>query len=350
MFDDINAKKEFVFTGIFPECRNNYITITQNRPQEPSYTQYSKMCNYFHNNIYPKVHRPQEFQEKFCIPLGSYLNYINNEKYKQNSNFNIKANCAYFYYKLKDLVEKYKGNCNNTKNCYDILRQGKRGASAINVPEICKDDVHRMNVIEENLYHVFHYLDVLYVTIDALKKNTIVCKRSSQQFKKDIERLKNCEFRGNSSFINVIEKVENEYNTLCPNYVIPKSIQHSYKEPLTEDIKQGPSESAINQEKKKISISAMSQPNKETSSSTMHETLTSTGTGVVVFPFIILTIVFVLFKYTPYGAFLKLRLMALRRMIKKKNNNHNDLMKPFEKTYKNSIDRKYQVTYSSENY
>ncbi|GAW84235.1 variable surface protein [Plasmodium gonderi] len=54
--------------------------------------------------------------------------------------------------------------------------------------------------------------------------------------------------------------------------------------------------------------------------------------------------------YTNYGSLLKHGVKGLRSMLKKKSKRHNDLMNSFEMIYKNSVDKKYQIAYSSEYY
>ncbi|GAW84416.1 variable surface protein, partial [Plasmodium gonderi] len=240
------------------------------------------------------------------------------------------------------------GNCINEKNCYHILRTPRKNVTLINVPHICNEVVEEMKNIEEDLSHVFYYLDELYGTLDALNGDTNVCNRYNEQCKEYIARLRNCDFSANSSLMSVIDKFEEEYYKICPKPVVPVSIQEPKQKSLIDQRTEKPISGAMIQQINKTST--RSQTMQETTTSAIMDTVTGTGTGVIVVPFIMLAIVFVLFKYSPYGSFLKASVKPLRRMLKKNYINQNDLMNSFEETYKNSVDKKYQIVYSSEYY
>ncbi|GAW84192.1 variable surface protein [Plasmodium gonderi] len=273
------------------------------------YSGYSAVCNNFYINIQIKGCWQQNFQQKFCIPLGFYLNHI--EQNKSNKDFNVQANCRYFYYKLRDLVKKCKGNCINNKNCYDVFRDvWKRRTRLINVPDICKEVVKDMCIIEEALSDVFYYLDELYRTLNELKRNRNSCEHYKDKCEEHIGRLRNCDFSGNLSLMKVIEKFEKEYYRECPMPVVPVTIQYPNPDILINGKKKATSPGVM--------IDTLTGTVEEATTNALNSTLTGKGTGVIVLPFIMLTIVFVLYKYTRYGSLLQLGVKALKCMLKKK--------------------------------
>ncbi|GAW84099.1 variable surface protein [Plasmodium gonderi] len=337
MSDEKTEKiNNFDFTSIYPDCRNDFNNYNRSSLHASLYSGYSAVCNNFRLNI--GVHGyGQVFQENFCLPLCYYLNYIKESNSK--SDFNVDASCKYFYYKLKDLVKKYRGTCDERGNCYVILRLPRKNATLINVPDICMKVVEDISIIEENLYNVFYHLDGLYTAIHRCNKNPRLCKWDGKTCKNAIENLKTCEFKNNRSFNELITKFENQYNSLCSE---PE--HKSVKEKRT------PQEISIIEKNSEASENARTQAIKDKYTSAMIGTFTDTGTGMVVLPFIIFIIVFVLFKYTSYGSYIQLGVKNLRSALKKKNKNHSDLIDSFEKTYKNSVDKKYKVAYASQYY
>ncbi|GAW84523.1 variable surface protein, partial [Plasmodium gonderi] len=268
------------------------------------------------------------------------LFYLKDIEEKSNSIPNIQARCVYFYYKLMDLVKKCKGNCNNTE-CYRILKKPRPRSNPIHIPNICQNVVHEIQFIETNFYDALYYMDELYRTIHILSADNNSCQRYSEEYNKYVQILKSCDFRNNLSFQKLIENAEKHYNKACHKSVVTEISQKVPSKPLIKDTNQETSKTPMND----ILANAV----RETSTRAMTETLTGTETGVIVFSFIMLTIVFVLYKYTPYASFLPLGIKELRATLKKnKKKYHNDLIDSFEKTYKNSIDKKYQIAYSSE--
>ncbi|GAW84162.1 variable surface protein, partial [Plasmodium gonderi] len=211
MGDQATEKKDFDFTGIFPNCRNDYNNSWNRRWQTNYfYTEYSKVCLDYRNNIKAYNIGGQGFQED-CIALGLYLNNIK-EKNESEESFYLEASCKYFFYKLKELVDKHKGNCNTTQECYELLIKNNeaQGVSRIPMPQVCQQYVNN-NDVGDYIFKMLKNLDILYDRYNLFVSTKPPNKSKFDSFRTHFQYLDNHECNNSTTFRTLLENLNNSF-------------------------------------------------------------------------------------------------------------------------------------------
>ncbi|GAW84318.1 variable surface protein [Plasmodium gonderi] len=315
MTENITVNKDFNFEGIFPTCRKEYERV-KGRDRR-FWAKFSSMCSDFRNNI--NVIGYNFHVSDLCSYLGVYLHHI-----EHNTDNDKKRRCLYFFYKLKDLVNTYKGQCYTTKECYEKMRQEyitQYGASKnypAKISNICEDYAAHNN-IDDNIYKVMKYLDDLYIKFEYLKR----CNHKTNKHSCD----------SNNKCIDIYDKLL-EINKKSQNEGL-KSELDKFKSDYDKYVKANtPSEDQGN----------------------LLYLSTGSNAGTAVSTFAIIIILFVLYKvektlnilyYTVFGKFLKSPVKKVKRSLKKNKNDHFNLIYSFEKAQNDSNYNNYRIAYSS---
>ncbi|GAW84282.1 variable surface protein [Plasmodium gonderi] len=303
--EDNYRENAFDFRNIFPQCRYDFNGLEYGTLRKPWLNYCSPTCNDFQHRINVSNGVSVIFQTP-CILLCMYLKYI--QIHESSSYFKVKASCKYFYYKLKELMKNYGGNCKSTKDCYEKMRVKRELVTRMTVPDVCVRHLNDIDDIDDDTYHKFQYLQKLYDIQDKFTHPRVSChivKRTIKDYENHYKVYNNV--NNNQSFKEEFEKVHPQYN----------------------DYRQKRSE-------------CFSSPERLYSSS---EAGASTFTGIGVLTIAISIIIFILFKYTSYGSFLQLIVRKLRRRMKKKYEHNSYLKDTFDRAYPNSNQRNCRITY-----
>ncbi|GAW84164.1 variable surface protein [Plasmodium gonderi] len=361
MVDLTTEENDFDFTGIFPNCRNdfNYYWDRRFSERKQLYNDYSSVCSDYIKNIKAYKLGDMAFQTD-CIKLGLYLNYIE-DKNKSGKNFYLEASCKYFFYHLKDLVKKHGGNCKTTNNCYELFikKNTTHGVSRISVPNICLQNAND-NDIDENIFKILSLLDNLYNLIEIFKKREHRTYTNVKAFDSNMNSLEKYPATYNKSLNEELEKIFKEFK----NFFKTWSTWWYGSSALPYFSKKWKDRNTFRHIEKSTNsgtyISASSIVNTSTETSANIEASTSMGTSaeVIFFCFAIISILFVLYKvknkflfiyYTTYGSFLQPRVRRLKKKFNKKNRNHQNLIDSFHRTKHNLNYNGYPIAYASEN-
>ncbi|GAW84565.1 variable surface protein [Plasmodium gonderi] len=365
---DVNTK--ISFGSIFPECSNDYNFAKDMYRDILQRDGLSHVCAHFGKSVTIYQGNWSQYISP-CIDLGHYLYHIKHKKDKNN----IKSYCIYFSYKLKEAVSYNNNNCKSIDECYQKFIAAKRNEK-IDVLNICQGYIIN---IDDNTYKIFQYLDKLYETVYKRNngKRWICWSQDIRNYAPYMRHLESCSFKHDIYFQEMLNILNDRYIMLCPQLEkidlfknIPSPTISGKEEKIDEQRKI--EVEVTTQAEEKIPLKATNgieetiQVDKKSQgevgspiqwTSAQHGTNTegritsSLSTGFIILPFIILIIVFILYKYTLWGSLVQRRVQKLKRMfIKNKNNVYRDIMDYFEKTYQDSINRRRHISYSQGGY
>ncbi|GAW84395.1 variable surface protein [Plasmodium gonderi] len=339
-------EKIFDFTGIFPNCRNDFNNCWERRLRDlrQIYNQYSPVCRDYQNDIRAYHVGNQDFQTD-CIALGLYLNFIDDKKKSSVEKLYLEASCKYFFYKLKHLVHKHKGTCHNTVECYNefIKKNEKKDVHRISVPQICLQYANN-NDIDEYTFKILGQLDNLYDLIEIFKKREHRTYTNVKKFDSNINNLEKYSATYNKSLNEELEKIfkvfKDFFNTWSTCWYGKSALP--YFSNKWRDRKTFRGTEKIRNEITRVNTST------EISASIGTRTSTGTSTGVIFFCFAIIPILFILYKYISYGSFLQPSVRKLKRRFNKKNRYHQNLMDSFHGKKHNLNYNDYRIACISE--
>ncbi|GAW84610.1 variable surface protein [Plasmodium gonderi] len=322
MTENITVNKDFNFEGIFPQCRKEYELVNKNRIR--LWYDLSSMCSDFRNYIQPTGYKTLFEVPDLCEYLGVYLDYI-----KDKSANDKKRSCLYFFYKLKDLVNTYKGKCYTTKECYEKMRKkyvtvyGAQKNYLAVISDTCKDEVTEINNIDDKTFHILKYLDDLHNKFENLK----ITKHKTD---KD-----SCAF--NKKCLDIYDKLS-EINKKSQNEGL-KSELEKFKSAYDKYVKSNP---PCENQAKILYLS------------------TGTNTGIAVSTFVIIINLFVLYKvekklnllylsytYTVFGKILKSPVKKVKKSLNKNKNDNFNLIYSSENEQNVLNYNNYRIAYSS---
>ncbi|GAW84316.1 variable surface protein [Plasmodium gonderi] len=315
MAENITVNKDFNFEGIFPTCRKEYERVKGR--DRGFWTKFSSMCSDFRNNI--NVIGYDFHVSDLCSYLGVYLHHI-----EHNTDNDKKRRCLYFFYKLKDLVSTYNGQCYTTNECYEKMIQGykpqfgKPKNYPAKISHVC--NVYAAdNNIDHNTFQVMKYLDDLHIKFEYLKS-------TNQKTNKHL-----CD--SNNECMDIYDKLS-EINRKSQNKGL-KSELDKFKSDYDKYVKSNP---PCEDQANLLYLSSGS------------------NTGIAVSTFAIIIILFVLYKvekklnilyYTVFGKFLKSPVKKVKRSLKKNKNDHFNLIYSFENAQNDSYYNNHRIAYSS---
>ncbi|GAW84399.1 variable surface protein [Plasmodium gonderi] len=364
MVELMTKKNDFDLTDIFPSCRNDFDNSWSKRSVGNLYNEYSKVCVDYKNNIAARHVGGQDFQTD-CIALGLYLNYIN-DKNNSGKEFYLETSCKYFFYKLKHLVNKHNGNCNNTVECYKkfFKKNENEHVQRISVPQVCLKYANDYDIHGDTL-KIMEYLDEIYKWINRFNNNK--WERTTvnvQKFTPWIEKLENHlnKYKGqlNAELEKIIQICES-YRKIWRNdkvlavhalyYLSEKWINERRMKINGTDTESNGSNALYAPALIRPGTNGETKDTKESISQAListavnGETDTGISVGMIFISFSILIIMFILYKYTPYFSFLKPEVRNLRRKLNKNNKNNLDFVYSFDVEYKCLTDNRYKIAY-----
>ncbi|GAW84142.1 variable surface protein [Plasmodium gonderi] len=304
---------------------------------------YVPVCNEINKKINPNGWKNQLNFTPDCRNLSLFLHHIKNISENEK-----KARCKYFNYKLKDLITKNKCTCNPVSKCYENMIAEK--GAYMTVPNICKTYVDDLPILDGYSFTVFQHLDDLYNVIFHINIDKNKCHFYNNLFYKYITVLRNYTYENKKIHSNLIDKVILEFQKVCSGYVTPPAgfelVKRESENHNTLNHKSVKSESVI---------STAGNPDRIFIKHENHDALydssgTSTGisTGVVIITFLLMS--FLLYKYTPYGSLIQMKVKKLMKCLNNENEDDVNLIESFERKYKNSIDESYRIAYTTEDY
>ncbi|GAW84507.1 variable surface protein [Plasmodium gonderi] len=339
-------KNEFDFTGIFPNCTDNFLWGIYEHRSSNSQQDFTKLCSRFKNNVTNSDYSTHNFVQ-YCQVLGLYLEHIFNKK----SSLEPKSCCKLFYYKLKkDIMDNFTLNCTEANNCYMKMIE-QTGVNISNeILGVCKDyfvhvDTDALKIME-NLFEI--YKDINLFNTNSSQRTTT----KMHPFKSSIEKLEKHPDKYKSQLKTEFEKIIE----ICKGYkknwtyapishaaslLSDKWIDETRKKINGEDT----GETRSNERHRETLQTNVLEAEALMGTMTEGETHTGISIGTIFITFSILIIMFILYKYTPYFSFLKPRERKLRRLHKNKKNNM-DFIHTFGVEYKNSVDNRYKISYS----
>ncbi|GAW84470.1 variable surface protein [Plasmodium gonderi] len=340
---------DFDFTGIFPNCTDNFLwDIYQNRSRSTQ-QEFTKLCSTFKNDVTNSDSKIHNFVQ-YCQVLGLYLEHI------YNKGLTLKPNscCKLFYYKLKkDIIDKFALKCTYANNdCYNKMIQKAGVNISSKILGICKD--HFVD-IDNNTSALLDYLFEIYKDINLFSTEPLQRTTNNvSPFTKKIDKLEEYSRKNKIRLNAVLENIIQ----ICVKY----NNDWKYREPEKHSLYYI-SDKWINKLRMKINgtyaeITGNEKGHTENfqTKALEAETLMSTGTygetstgisvGMIFISFSILIIMFILYKYTTYFSFLKPRVRRLRIRLNKNNRNNMDFIYSFDFKNKNSLDGKYEISYS----
>ncbi|GAW83965.1 variable surface protein [Plasmodium gonderi] len=382
MNEGANMNINFNFSDIYPKCRDDFKRVYDY--QYFSFKNYfSSACSDFCNNL--NIRSIVPFNSE-CQYLGVYLyNIDKRNKEKTDSNFNLSDSCKYFYYKLKELVMRYGGNCHTAKECYDrMLIKNEKKSYKEHFSNICKD-MYSNHYHNNKLIQTLKKLEEQYNLYDQLRSATHPSYWDILKLKGYIKSLEECDYKNNDSFKDILSNVKNNYEVFENSL---KDTQHGrtiyysylYPEPKITKVSR-PTE---------VTVAARvigTQKITEVNETKELWTDAGIGTNVVIFACSMLIILFILYKvknklylynvikkyityyneavisyllhnnknkamtlyfqYTPFGSYLQIREKRLRKQRKRKNNVYTRLNNSYKRINKELKDKQYEIAYRS---
>ncbi|GAW82009.1 variable surface protein [Plasmodium gonderi] len=347
---------ETEFNEIFPNFDNEYDYALINYSNKNGYGMLgfhlSTFCYGFINREHNDIEKKLKPFYNSCMELGRYLYHIENEKLSEVEKI---LNCIYFSYKLKMELGKYSSN---DKNLVALFKRTVK-------PSIINDE-HRD---VETFIQVCHEFDEysgddgseilenfkkVYNIIEELKDNTNYCTSCKQNYEEYMSSLESSKCKDISSFKFILEKIKNFYECKCP---LEKNV-HLDHYPTVEQISENTENNSMNDTNNIAETNPKISPNEGTNTllinepftNELTETITSVNIGTFSVISVILILIFILYKYTPYGSYLLRRILMSGRRLNRRYKDHLNLMESFDKTYNNSIDDRYSIAYKSEYY
>ncbi|GAW83206.1 variable surface protein [Plasmodium gonderi] len=310
-----HTTKDYAFDDIFPQCRNYYIdskAIYNDSNAADLNKALSEECKKFITED-PHYTCGENYFLDTCIYLGRYLHYIES-KHSEQAN-GKREMCRYFSYKLNQELRNFGCVFANTNVAYEKminLRHSYNGDKKT-FSDVCKDNIDNL---DEDILHIFHYLDKLYETIENIQNYHFECNYHINLYERYREYLIKSQFINNESFNKVLQNAERDYNIYKKNMKDCKDYSHIL--PIFP-------RTVINH-------------------------WLGVSTGMCILPLAIILIIFMMYKYTPYGYYLNPWIRKFKRVFKRKIKERVNLIKSFERTYKNSNYRNHLIFYTSEQY
>ncbi|GAW84403.1 variable surface protein [Plasmodium gonderi] len=276
------------FEDIFPQCMYDYDKHAKCKVNLES-DDINNTCRHIKKQLGSKDSVANFLQ--YCRELIHYLDYIE----RINSPAYKKTSCIFFYYILSLLLKSSNYSVNQIHDAYHKMISETNEDNMKKVSNVCQNDFKNLG---NNIYLTLHKLNELYEIVSGTRIN---CSEQSPCYAKYKELSEICNRSKNISLCRVLKNFENAYMTYLP-YV---------------------------QEILNLRIS-----------------LKNTRIIILTFliiPFTILIITLFLYKYTPYGSFLLSTVRKIRRILKKKNKDHLNIMDSSEFTQHNVFHNVYQI-------
>ncbi|GAW84709.1 variable surface protein [Plasmodium gonderi] len=338
----------FDYTGIFDACNNGFSwSLLTNRGGNNA-SNCTNLCSKFRNAV--GITNEWKFFQ-LCQVLCLYLYHI---KVKEQTDFdNRKSYCKCFHYKLKkNLLKKFGSNIHTTKEYYYEMINNSVDDSQKIISKICEN--HDVN-IGEDTFKILENLDNIY---DLIKEFYTPHNRGLsrvQSFERSMEYLEKYKDTMNESLYKELEKVFQIYKGYLTSWRdcrYGNSVLQYFKNKWKNRYTFRDTETSAN-----TGINTISEKNTgagadtRTEASAIIETSDSLGStsGIIFFSFSIITIMFILYKYTNYGSFVKPRVRKLKSRFNKKKRYHQKLMDSFHETHHNLNYNDYQISYKSAN-
>ncbi|GAW83924.1 variable surface protein [Plasmodium gonderi] len=313
-------KTTFNFSGLFPECRNEFDKLWFKSQRDRDRTSYSAICSDFRINIQQNSYWYDTSLENICIQLLYYLNYIDSKI--QDVNYNLRENCIYFYYKLKYIVHKYGGSCGTSKNCYNVMRNAKKTVR-INISDVC---MQHFTDIDEQTLKIIEILDEIYNWINLFTNRQHRSTKNMRDFKRCFEKLEQHPYKNRSHVKEELEKIIE----VCEGY------RNSWKScPIGRHALDYLTHDWIQQKRMNINRTYTEITGNE---ERLRETLMPKALGSDI------SMSYVIDDVENTG--IKPKVWKLRRKFYKNKKNNVDFMYSFDVEHKNTIDDRYKIAYS----
>ncbi|GAW84294.1 variable surface protein [Plasmodium gonderi] len=311
------SKAQLSFKDIFPEVKSYYHSLLYLMIQSPVNRALKQPCNDISAEFTPYAILNNVFSTS-CIKLGLYLHELKNRKEDTR-----KPYCNFYIYELKREARNKSPNVNSFDDLHKKLTDASSKTDVL-IPDVCKEYVSIMN---DDVYEIFKMFDELYDNFKSLKdkkKNNKdqyvkLCVETYDKFSK-IDKTK-----FNNTIDEELDKFKREFNS------------YLQKEPICKG--DNASENCF---LGNLGISAITV---EALSGDTLSPVTWTSTGILFFAIII--IIFIVYKYTAYGSYIRPRRRKLKNIWKRKNKKYYGLMNLFEQSQKNIIQNKHNILYNS---
>ncbi|GAW84405.1 variable surface protein, partial [Plasmodium gonderi] len=208
---DVNGNSclHFNFKDILPKCRNEFISSVKNRPHG-LHTDYSRYCAKF----YTRISCPSNGQNFniACMDILYYLNYINNNKSKDDTN--PERSCKYFFYKIKDLFKKFPCMCNDPNSCYGVMKSFRFSNLSTEITSLfslCND--YYPNDLNEDIFRMLKELDILYEKYNTFLSTPAPNASKYWDFRDKIRALEKHQSNYNTTFRSLLENFNNNFVT-----------------------------------------------------------------------------------------------------------------------------------------
>ncbi|GAW84639.1 variable surface protein [Plasmodium gonderi] len=283
---------DFNYEEIFPTCKKEYdIAIGPSNFKNRS--KYRTLCN----NIKDKIANKDPTFTFICEDFSLYLEHIKEKKGNDVKNF-----CMYFFYKIIDELKEKKYPCVNNDKCYEEIMSASKGESN-SLFSICNNMNRSIN---GNVVSIFHYLDKLYNELELFSYGSYTCLTDSKTFEEYMNLLQ--QYDSNNSLKIILYTLNKEYKP--------------YKEKLHDCL---------------------------IFSKIFHHLL-KTFASLIVLAFTISTIIFILYKYTPYSPYVYPIVRKIISLWKRRNEEKQELHYTFETEYKNLTENNYQLLHNPVEY
>ncbi|GAW83971.1 variable surface protein [Plasmodium gonderi] len=373
----------FEFNGIFPQCKEEYSKAQSTYPFEGIYHDLNshiyRSCQEFTKNDSQNYNCNLSGFVIQCMYLGRYLYHIHNK-----SNMEKKKNCIYFRYLLKKHLRDYK--CKNI----ETIEANFNKINMSNGNKFFLPDV-------QNVYNICNeyteFSDEIFVTLQKLENMIIEFEKfrrydnpqsitealsHAADFMTMLQDFLKIDYGAqNRSLIDIYQKYSGQYNEIMNRITQYEDAKKKIKAPTlhntteivsmvdtipkivtteefkNENTKKFTSESTHSSTETSTELHLVNMTKKST------DLATGTGVGIVVLMFALSLVIFILYKViykfnfvycTPYSPALKRCVWNLKRMENKRSIEHFDPMDSVEMEYKNFVDNKYSIAYSSVEY
>ncbi|GAW84647.1 variable surface protein, partial [Plasmodium gonderi] len=336
----------FDFRDIYPQCRIGF------EWKFPKITgdvggKLTNLCNKFNLNN-RNNNRSSEFIQR-CQHVTFYLNHIK----RVAKEYKINPCCKYFFYKLKGLLNNFPCNCVDTKSCYAIMKTLSEQQSIMEISSLfsqCSDYPKDLN---ENIYQIFKKIDETYDNLYEFIRYPNPGYYKYVNFRNGMKYLESRQYNYNDSFKDVL----NYFKHTCLAYLNElnptDSSVRSFLQYLVRDKNKGEYTFAeINAIKGIVNVAQMGATKGIHNVAKMDRIKgtdigSQISTGISLLFFSILIIMFILYKYTPFGSYLQPRGRRLRKLMKIKNKKHKNLIDSYQNMNNELNDKHYDVGYRS---
>ncbi|GAW84595.1 variable surface protein [Plasmodium gonderi] len=327
--------KEADFSGMFPRLSHEFYIISREKLGDPLDNRLSHACKNFCN----VVKNNYNFNVN-CINLGRFLNFIN----RSSDDNHKKHSCRYFFYKLKLELKQKSIECGEIRSCYGTLINILRNELFLNGTYTCSQYIADL---DDEAFPIFNKLDL----ISDYTYKLILGDTCWEDIKYDkyIKELTSSKYMEDKHFYDAFETVFNDYKKYCPRSnawlppFAPKKKEESIMKPTlsetpTSDILEnilyeGPGNMVLERTSSK-QMSAIGVDSEVIS-------------GLFITLFLIISILFILYKYTNYYSVLQLWIRKVKTCSTK---NILNMMISFERERNNSVYDRLKIAYNIEDY